>query len=59
MCSSLEENIRRDPSYRLFGMACMPAAPFVQGANGLDYLYKSDKENDKLVWQRALKVVVS
>jgi len=36
-----------------------PAPPFVQGANGLDYLDKSDKENDKLVWQRALKVAVS
>jgi hypothetical protein len=51
MYSILEENIRRDPSYRLFGVACTPAAPFVQGANGLDYLFKSDKENDKLVWQ--------
>ena len=43
----------------LVWLARQPLAPFVQGANGLDYLYKSDTENDKLVWQRALKVAVS
>jgi len=35
----------------LVWLARQPLAPFVQGANGLDYLYKSDTENDKLVWQ--------